>query len=264
MDKQQLTRRLKKTGYVLLWCGLTAGLLLCLAFIRRQETALRCSEVIVHIHPTEAAYFVDRGMVLRTIRKDGNEKKIIGTDIQAINTPRLELALRRNPMIKTAEVYSDMNGRLYINIWQRRPVLRIINSFGESYYLDEDGLKMPVSPDYTARVPVATGYIFEHGKGRDSAESSVGKELFKIATYVDKDTFWNAQIDQIFVTAESEFTLIPAVGGQIISFGTASDMEDKFRRLMLFYREAMNRVGWDTYSSIDVRFRNQIVCKRKK
>jgi cell division protein FtsQ len=263
MDKQKLLRQSKKIAYALMWCMLTAVLVMSLAFINKQENATRCSEVNVRIEPTEAAYFVDRDMILKTIRKDGNEKKIIGMNINSINTPNLETRLRNNPMIKAAEVYTDMNGKLYINTWQRRPVLRIINSFGESYYLDEDGLKMPVSPDYTAHVPVATGFIFEHGKGRDSAQSLVGKDLFKIATYVDKDTFWNAQIEQIFVTAESEFILIPAVGGQTIHFGSASEMEDKFRRLMLFYREAMNRVGWDTYSNIDVRFKNQIVCKKK-
>ena len=263
-DKEKLIRKSKKIGYVLMWLVLVSGLLVSVAFINKKEQETRCSEVLVHIEPTEAAYFVDRDMVLRTIRKDGNEKKITGTKINSINTPQLEERLRNNPMIKTAQVYTDMNGKLTINIWQRRPILRIINSFGESYYLDEDGLKMPVSPDYTAHVPVASGFIFEHGKGRDSAQSLVGKDLFKIATYVDKDTFWNAQIEQIFVTAESEFTLIPLVGEQTISFGDASDMEDKFSRLMLFYTEAMNRVGWDKYSSIDVKFKGQIVCKKKK
>jgi cell division protein FtsQ len=263
MDKQKLIKQSKKIGYVLLWCILVCALLTSIAFINKQEKEIKCSAVNIHIEPTEAAYFVDREMVLKTIRKDGIEKKIVGTKINVINTPNLEEKLRQNAMIKRAEVYSDMNGRLNINIWQRRPILRIINSFNESYYLDEHGLKMPLSPDFTAHVPVATGYIFEHGKGRDSAQSAVGKELYKIATYVDKDTFWNAQIEQIFVTAESEFVLIPTVGSQIINFGTASNMEDKFKRLMLFYKEAMNRVGWDKYSSIDVRFKNQIVCKKK-
>lgn len=264
IDKQKLIRKLKKIGYVLMWCMLGGGLAVSVAFVNKQEQKTTCSQINVHIEPTEAAYFVDRDMVLRAIRKDGIENKIIGTPVNRINTPQLEDRLRNNPMIKTAEVYTDMNGKLSINIWQRRPILRIINNFGESYYLDEDGLKMPVSPDYTAHVPVATGFIFEHGKGRDSAQSQTGKDLFKIATYVDKDTFWKAQIEQIFVTAEGEFELIPNVGGQTIGFGDASDIEDKFNRLMLFYTEAMSRVGWDTYSSITVKYKNQVVCKRKK
>ena len=166
-------------------------------------------------------------------------------------------------MVKTAQVYTDMNGSLNIHIQQRRPILRVINAFNEGFYLDENGLKMPLSANYTAHVPIANGYIFEHGKGRDTAQTEVLRQLFKIATYVDKDTFWNAQIEQIFVTSESEFTLIPNVGDQTINFGDATDTEDKFTRLKLFYKEAINRVGWETYSIITVKFKNQIVCKKK-
>jgi cell division protein FtsQ len=262
-DKHKFLSRTKKIGYITLWLVLVAGLLVSLAFINKQEKETICTEINVNIEPTEAAYFVDREMVLKTIRKDGNEKKIIGIPINSIGIPWLEHKLRNNPMVKTAEVYTDMNGRLNINILQRRPILRIMNAFGESFYLDENGLKMPLSPDYTAHVPIASGYIFEHGNGRDTAQTETLRQLFKIATYVDKDTFWNAQIEQIFVTAESQFTLIPNIGDQTIDFGDATDTDDKFKRLMLFYKEAMNRVGWETYSSITVKFKNQIVCKKK-
>lgn len=262
-DKHKFIARAKKIGYITLWSALVVALFISVSFINKQEKTVTCSAIKVSIEPTEAANFVDREMVLKTIRKDGNEQKIIGLTINNIGIPWLEKKLCGNPMIKTAQVYSDMNGVLNIHITQRRPILRIFNAFGESYYLDEDGLKMPVSPDYTAHVPVASGFIFEHGTGRDSAQSPVGKALFKIATYVDKDTFWNAQIEQIFVTAESEFTLIPNVGEQTIIFGDANDVEDKFKRLMLFYQEAMSRIGWNTYSSINVKYKNQIVCKKK-
>lgn len=261
-NKQLFFSRLKKIGLITLWVALAVGVIVGLVFVNKQETQTTCTEIKVHIEPEEAASFVDREMILKQIRKDGMEKKIIGLPINSINVPWLEKKLRSNPMVKTAEVYTDMNGSLNIHIKQRRPILRIINAFNESYYLDEDGLKMPLSPDYTALVPVATGFIFEHGKGRDSAQSSTGKDLFKIATYVDKDTFWNAQIEQIFVTAEGEVELIPTIGNQIIFFGDAGDVEDKFKRLLLFYQEGMNRVGWETYSSINVKYKNQIVCKK--
>jgi cell division protein FtsQ len=262
-DKHIFLSKAKKIGYITLWLVLIAGLFVSVAFINKQEEEKTCTAINVHIEPNEAANFIDREMVLKTIRKDGNEKKIIGIAINNISIPWLENKLRINPMVKTAEVYTDMNGRLNIHIQQRRPILRVLNAFGEGFYLDEDGLKMPLSPDYTAHVTIANGYIFEHGNGRDTALTETLRQVFKIATYVDKDTFWNAQIEQIFVTAESEFTLIPSIGDQTIDFGDAADTDDKFKRLMLFYKEAMNRVGWETYSSITVKYKNQIVCKKK-
>lgn len=263
-DKTKFLTRLKKITIVILWVALCAGLLVSLAFIHKQEKGIKCTEVKVHIEPdNETAAFVDRDMVLETIRKDGNENKIKGTLIEKINLPKLEYKLQHNPMIKSAEVYSDMNGVLNIHIEQRRPILRVFNAFDETFYMDDEGLKMPVSPDFTAHTVVANGYIFEHGNGRDTALTQVLRDLVKIATYVDKDTFWNAQIEQIFVTAESEFMLIPTVGNHVIDLGDANDLEDKFTRLFLFYREAISRVGWNKYSSISARYKNQIVCKKK-
>jgi cell division protein FtsQ len=93
--------------------------------------------------------------------------------------------------------------------------------------------------------------------------SFVLRELFKIATYVDKDAFWRAQIDQIFVTAESELVLVPKLGNHQIIFGNTEQMEDKFNRLMLFYREALSRVGWDKYKAINLRYRGQVVAVKR-
>ena len=262
MDKQKLLQQTKKIGYVLMWCILIAVLVVVITYTNTQEQQTKCTAINVHILPAQDAYFVDREMVLKTIRKDGDEKKILSLTINNLNTVRLEQKLKNNPMIKDAEVYSDMNGSVDIHITQRRPILRLINAFNESFYIDEDGLKMPVSPDFTAHVPVASGFIFEQQNGKDSAQSQTGKDLFKIATYVDKDTFWNAQIEQIFVTLEGDYRIIPKLGNQTIDFGNAEDVEDKFKRLMLFYKEAMNRVGWETYSNINVSYKNQVVCKK--
>jgi cell division protein FtsQ len=105
--------------------------------------------------------------------------------------------------------------------------------------------------------------VFEEYKARDTMHTLVGAELHKIATYVDKDAFWKAQIEQIFVTAESEFVLIPKVGEHTIVFGTGDDIEIKFEKLMLFYKEGLSRVGWDKYSTINLKYKNQIVCTKK-
>jgi cell division protein FtsQ len=129
--------------------------------------------------------------------------------------------------------------------------------------LDEHSLKMPISQAFTAHVPVATGNIYEAYKTRDSMHSQVGVELNKIATYVDKEAFWKAQIEQIFVTAESEFVLVPKVGNHTILLGTAENMEAKFEKLMVFYKEGLPRVGWDKYTTINLKFKDQIVCTKK-
>lgn len=264
MNKEKIIYRLKQIAIISFWVLLSAGVIISLAFVNKQKDELTCSKIVVNIEPENELRFVDREMTIQTIQADGDEKKILGKKITELRLPALENKLEQNRHIKEAEVFTDMNGIIHINIHQREPILRIFSSAGESYYIDEKGSKMPVSTAFTARVPVATGNIFETYNILDSMQSFIGRELWKIATYVDKDAFWKAQIEQIFVTAESELILIPKIGDHHILFGTTENMEDKFSRLLLFYREGLSKVGWEHYASIDVRFKNQIVCKKKQ
>jgi cell division protein FtsQ len=218
----------------------------------------------VSIKPKNELLFVDREIVIKTIRDDGNEKLILGKKTSSLNVSRLEKKLIDNKMIFGAQVFTDMNGVLNINIKQREPILRVLKGDGTGFYIDRNGLKMPLSDRFTARVPVATGNIFEGYFGSDSLQSFVCNELFKIATYVDKDAFWKAQIEQIFVTTESELVLIPKVGEHEIIFGNTNDMDEKFTKLMLFYKEGLSRMGWNTYKSINLSYKGQVVCVKRK
>ncbi len=263
IDKHKLLAQLKRIGIITLWVTMICGVIVSLAFVNKQESNIKCRDVSVQIYPEHELLFVDRDMVLQTIMPGGNEKKIEGKSILELNIPLIEEKLNRNDFIKKADVFTDMNGNLQAIVVQRRPILRLLKANGSSYYLDEEGRKMPVSMAFTAHVPVVTGNLFEDYSPRDSMHSSVGMELYKIATYVDKDAFWKAQIEQIFVTAESEFVLIPKIGDHTIVFGSTEDMEEKFEKLLLFYREGLNRVGWETYSTINLTYKDQVVCTKK-
>lgn len=263
MDTSKWIQTARKTGIILLWILVCVGLLVSLAFVNKQESELKCTAVQIHIEPEVDLQFIDRARVLKVIRKDSAENKILGTRLKDLNVSEIERQLKADRFIQHAKVFTDMNGALHIHIEQREPIIRILNNKGESYYLDRTGMKMPLSPLFTARVAVASGNIFESGPGSDSLSSYVGRSLLKIATYVDKDAFWKAQIEQIFVNTQSEFDLVPKVGNHIIHFGNASDLDQKFGKLKLFYTEALNLLGWELYSEIDVRYKGQIVCKKR-
>jgi cell division protein FtsQ len=121
---------------------------------------------------------------------------------------------------------------------------------------------MPLSDHFTCRVPIANGNIFERLENGDTVYSFVGNEVFKIASYVDKQPFYKALIEQIFVNADNDMVLVPKIGNHVIIFGDANQIEIKFKKLLAFYREGMNRIGWSAYKSIDVRFDGQVICKK--
>jgi cell division protein FtsQ len=263
IDKQKLWRQTKRAGIITLWVAMLGGVIVSLSFVNKEENALRCKKIRVKITPEDELLFIDREAVLKTIHPEGNEKQIEGKKVIELNTPLIEEKLNRNDFIKRSQVFTDMNGELQIKVEQRRPIVRVMKTNETDFYIDEDGRKMPVSQVFTAHVPVASGNIFEVYRTRDTMHTFVGMELHKIATYVDKHAFWKAQIEQIFVTAESEFLLIPKIGDHTIVFGNSENMEEKFEKLMVFYKEGLSRVGWDKYSTINLKYKDQIVCTKK-
>jgi len=252
----------KKLGMLLLWVMLCCGLVFAIAFTNNQEKNLAAKKVIIQIFPENLEFF-NRKKVINTISENGNLNDISNAKIDEINTGYLENKLSQNTFLQDAKVYNDLNGNVYIKINQREPILRLYRFNGVNYYIDKFGVKFQTSTNFTAHVPIANGNIFERSKPCDTVYSFVAKGLYNIASYVDKQTFWKAQIEQIFVTRDNEFILIPKIGNHQIIFGDANNLETKFEKLFVFYKEGLRRVGWNKYKSIDVRFDKQVVCKIK-
>ena len=154
--------------------------------------------------------------------------------------------------------------------------MRVINSNGDGYYIDDTGKLMPLSDKYTARVivangnisePYATHYMYSMADiARDSLKkaNSMLDELYAMATYINADEFWKSQIQQIYVNSDKDMELVPLVGNQKIIFGDTTAMDEKFKKLMIFYTQGLNTTGWwDKYSIINLKFKNQIVCTKK-
>jgi cell division protein FtsQ len=132
-----------------------------------------------------------------------------------------------------------------------------------NFYIDENGFKIPMSDNYTARVLVANGLIEEGFSGTvDTLSSQLARDIYKAAKFIQKDTLWNDQVEQLFVNLKGDIELVPRVGDHKIILGTADSLETKFRNLLVFYKKAIPKVGWDAYKSINLKYANQIVCER--
>jgi cell division protein FtsQ len=210
--------------------------------------------------------------VLEIIHLNGDS--LLGQAMGDIDVHHLEKIINRHPAVENAHVYKTIEGSVNIEIKQRSPLVRIFSMSGESYYIDKLGCFMPLSDKYTARVPVVSGYVFEKYASNaditifdiianDSIASKTSiDDAFLLATYISNDEFWNAQIDQIYVNIDRDIELIPRVGNHSIVFGTAESMEEKFDKLMLFYKKAMPNVGWNEYKHINLKYKDQIICSK--
>jgi cell division protein FtsQ len=87
--------------------------------------------------------------------------------------------------------------------------------------------------------------------------------LYKLTMYIIHDDFLKAQIDQVFVNNAGEFELVPRVGSHVIIFGKAEDMDAKFRKLVAFYKFGLNKIGWNKYTIINIKYKNQVLCSKQ-
>jgi cell division protein FtsQ len=238
------------------WVISLGGLVVLMGFIEFKKAGVFCKEVKVYIPGNQ--YFIDREEVDNILKI--HKHQLVGRNMESINLHSLENKLRANPFIESAKVYADMDGIIKVEISQRQPIIRIMNQFDQDFYIDQNGIKIPMSSNFTARVLVANGYIDEaFGKKIDTLHTEIARELFKTAEFISKDSLWSAQIAQVYVNPDHELELIPRVGSNRILLGNADSLENKFHNLLVFYKQALPQVGWDRYKLINIKFANQVV-----
>lgn len=212
-----------------------------------------CEDITLVIKDSVNAGFVTQKEVAAILKK--NNLNPIGENMEKINSDSLEKVLSQHPLINDVECYKTPGGRIYIEVTQRVPVLRVMGRNGENYYIDNKGIAMPYETKCVAHLPIVTGH---------ADKAFVTNELYQFALFLQKNKFWNAQIEQINILPEREIELVPRVGDHIIFLGKIDNYEKKLERLKEFYRKGLNKVGWNKYSRISVEFGNQVICTKRE
>jgi cell division protein FtsQ len=237
------------------WAISLGGLVVLMSFIEFKKAGVFCKEVKVYIPGSQ--YFIDQQEVDNILKV--HRHQLIGRNMESINLHDLENKLKANPFVQSAKVYADMDGIIRVEISQRQPILRVTNQFEQDYYIDQHGLKIPLSTNFTARVLAVNGYIEEVFGKVDTLHTDLARQLFKTADFISRDSLWSAQIAQMYVNQDHEIELVPRVGNNRILLGNADDLESKFHNLLVFYKQALPQVGWDRYKIINIKYANQVV-----
>jgi len=188
-----------------------------------------------------------------------------------VNTEQLEKDLKDIPYVLRADAYSTLDGTIQLRIKQRRALVRVVDLMGDQYYIDEEATIIPIRSFFPARVPVCNGvipsvefYTKHHSKPElDSLiNNSILIDIYRMARYIDSDSLLRMQIVQMNVDEDGEFTLVPLVSRHIIEFGKAKDIEEKFEKLKVFYKEGLGHHRWNEYKKLNLKYKNQIVCTK--
>lgn len=242
-----------------IWILLGIGTIILLASAINNKSLMICRKVDISISGAHNNIFIDESDVEK-ILENINEGTLIGKPVKYFDLAMMEDNLAKNDWIRKAEIFFDNNEVLQVNILEREPVARILTQSGESFYIDANTFKIPLSPKFSARLPIFTGF---NDTSTSKSDTALLIGIKNISQYILKDSFWMAQIDQVAITKDQLFEMVPKIGNQLIEFGTADRYMEKFHYLFLFYKKVLSKVGWNRYSKINVEYSGQIISIKR-
>ncbi len=255
----------KKIGKWLLtgvWLLIAAGTVVLLVAANNKGKQQLCTGMEVTIQGVSRHCFLDKDDILSAINDylEGGPK---GQPISSFNLLAMESELRKNVWVQKIEMYFDNNNVLQVNVHEREPVARVFTLSGTSFYVDSARMMLPLSQKFSARLPVFTNFPSDR-RVLTPADSALLGDVVAISHAVRNDDFRMAFIEQIDITPQRNFELVPKIGNGLVQLGTAELLEEKFHKLLLFYRKVVvEGQSWNRYSVIDLRFRDQVVARRR-
>ena len=256
---------MKKYIIILIDIVLAVYLLLAVtAFNSPKELVKKCTKVNINVTDEWTYGFLDAEEIKAILTKKGIYP--LEKDLDKISPRKIESVLRNSPFVNTAECCKTTDGHVLIYVTQRSPLVRIKSRNGDDYYIDENGGIMPNSK-YTSDLIIVTGNV---------SKQFARQYISVLANAIMKSDFWRNQVEQINVRQDFGIEVVPRVGDHIIFLGYLPEAatqqkridevtaytNEKLDRLEKFYIYGLKETGWNKYETIDVQFRNQIICKK--
>jgi len=237
------------------------------SFVNKQVDNITCRNIMIDVRDSMQLSFVTKNEIFNIIHND--KHNILGESLTERKLFEIEQRVSSIDELGSAEVYITVDGILHVEVDQRDPIVRIISSFGNSYFIDNYGFVIQHNYKYTPRIIVITGNVempdesIASGDINSLPEDSKIKKLFSLASFINNDEFWKGQIEQVWVGDNDDVQLIPRIGQHIINFGPVENVDQKFDYLRTFYMEVIPVAGWNKYREINLRYDGQIVCKKR-
>ena len=178
------------------------------------------------------------------------------------NINRIEKNILLNPYVKTLKLYQDLNNRLLVDVIQYHPIARIVSEKNKDLYIDLDGNIFPTSIKFSERVILIHIDDNLNFNFRNLNSTDFGQKIFSLINYIKNNDFLKKIISDIDIKEDKNIIIYPQVSKQKIIFGYPDEIDVKFDKLIFFYKKILPAKGWNTYRSVNLKFKNQIVCNK--
>ena len=237
-----------------------AVLFFFIGFSERKQGMVAVKDIVIKVENANENQFLDEEDVVDLMQLD--QENLKGVSLDRLNMKEIEKRIKSNRFVKDAELYSDLKGNLIVKATLRRPIARIVRNDGPDGYIAEDGTVMPVSDKFTTRVVLMSGAFSRLLLQTENLNKSIeGKQLMELLSIIRNDEFWRAQIAQLDIDSKVSVNMFPQVGGQLIEFGKPENLEVKFKKLRIFYKEILPQKGWNAYERVNLEYEGQIIAE---
>lgn len=239
------------------------GVILALAAIGFSLMLIRgskpqeCTGLRLEVEESDLVNLVSENEIKSLILSQGLNP--VGKKSDEIRLDKIRQAVEGNSYVESANCYLAKSGKMVIEVKQREPVFRIVNT--DTYFVDRKGVAVKYSTPMPIYLPLVSGYF---------SRKLLNNGLVDLVDYIADDKFLSALVQQIYIDSNEFVELIPTVGSQRILLGKLEKDEEgeytfirQFGRLKQFYdSKVMDRLDWQGYSIIDLRFNRQVVLKK--
>lgn len=242
-----MKRLIQNTILLLLAVALASGIL----WARNKSRGEVCTNVEVEVVNVDSTSFVTPEGVLSDLKGQGIT--LVGKRMGDIDASDIEEALKLSPYLENADIVKGQNGHLLIRVYQLVPVIRVFDG-DESYYVNRAGKHMAATSYYHSDVPVVQGHF---------TRKYPATRLLPLIEYVESDSLLRSMVTMYCMRDTNNILIIPVFSGHVVNIGQATDFENKFEKLKLFYRKVLPKKGWQTYDTISVKWDHQVVATRR-
>lgn len=236
---------------IILLTGVLAYFVFAISSLSRDEDQRICSGVEILLKDSTNNDYVNTRFIKDLLEQA--KTPIKGVALKNINIKNIEDHLKKSPYIDSVICYYTPDNLMCIRISTRMPVIHVMPENGESYYMDINGNTMPTNV-FLLDVCLATGNI---------SKKYAKEKLLDLATFINNQTPWDKEIQQIHVRNEKHIELITLTGDHTIILGEPIDIADKMERLSVFYKEGLDKAGWNKYRTINLNYADQVVCTKR-
>ena len=241
------------------WCTIGVGAVVLLIAAMQKKNHELCKGYEIEISGNEEELFLDKEKIEQILFLGENP---VNKPMNQFDLKNLEKKIKSNVWVREADLFFDNADMLQVKVKEREPIARVFTQAGNSYYLDSSATLLPTMEVKPVQLMVFTDFP-EGVSKQKKTDSTLLHQMVRMAQFMNQDSFWTAQVEQVAITPNKTFELVPLIGKHIVEFGSVDQLEEKFKRLHIFYTQILAKVGLDHYEKIDVQYGDQVVATKK-